>query len=201
MNPKSRRYYRYFTYIEPVLRIPLVKTYGFIIVTIVALIVFIVFAIKPTLETIAVLQKELQIQKETLEKITQKSKDLGLARESYQKLDPFVISKISAAVPDSVQLASLVRALERSATQNSASISAIQFEPINVSSKASTSSTKLGDIKFTFNTEGSYDILKKILHDLSQNPRIISIDNLVFNKANQSNILLMSVAGKAYYLQ
>ena len=47
------RRFRYYTYIQPILRSPIIKSYGLHILTIFTMIIFIIFAIKPTAETAA----------------------------------------------------------------------------------------------------------------------------------------------------
>ncbi|MBI2018030.1 type 4a pilus biogenesis protein PilO [Candidatus Daviesbacteria bacterium] len=190
---------RYFTYIAPVLKTPIIKTYGSLIFTIFALIIFTIFAIKPTLETIALLQKELTLQQETLTKISQKSENLSVARKNYQQIDQTIKQQIQTAIPKNVELATLIKSLEGAALSAQASISALQFQPITIEGKSG--NNMLGEINFTFNTEGSFDTLKKVLSSLSGTNRSISLDNVSFNKIEGSNFLLMSISGKGYYLQ
>lgn len=190
---------RYFTYIEPVLKAPIVKTYGPLIFTILALIIFIIFAIKPTLETIAVLQKELSLQQETLQKITQKSENLSLARKNYQLIDQNTKLKIQAAIPSNPNLATLTKSLEDTAGVTEASISALQVQPFTMEKQAM--GVTLQEISFTVNTQGSFNTLKKVLEDLYDSERTISWNNIGFSKIEGSNSLLMSLSGKSYYIK
>lgn len=190
---------RYFTYIEPVLRAPIIKTYGPLIFTILALIIFIIFAIKPTLETIAVLQKELTLQKETLEKITKKEEDLSQARKNYQQIDQNTKQYIQTSIPKNADLATLIKSLEEAALSTEASISALQFQPITIEKQGE--NNKLKEIGFTFNAEGSFETITKVLNNLSNTKRSISLDNVSLSKTEGSSSLLMSLSGKGYYLQ
>lgn len=190
---------RYFTYIEPVIRAPIIKTYGSMIFTILALIAFIIFAIKPTLETIAVLQKELSLQKDTLAQATQKSEDLSLARKNYQQIDQNIKAKIQTAIPQNINIATLIRSLEGATLSTQASISALQFQPIILQKE--TTAINLQEINFTFNVEGSFETLKTILDNLAEAERSISLDGISFSKIEGGNTILMSVSGKGYYLK
>lgn len=190
---------RYFTYIEPVIRAPIIKTYGSVIFTILALIVFIIFAIKPTLETIAVLQKELSLQKDTLSQATQKSEDLAQARKNYQQIDQNIKVKIQTAIPQNVNIATLIRSLEGATLATQASVSALQFQPITLQKQ--TSIVNLKELNFTFNVEGSFETIKTILDNLSSTERSISLDGISFSKIEGGNTILMSVSGKGYYLK
>lgn len=199
MNP-SHRYSRYFTYIQPVLKIPIVKSYGGIILNLLALAIFILFAIKPTVETILVLQKKLEDSNQVLEKISQKSENLSLAKKNYSSMDSTVKSKIQTAVPTSVSLKTLTTSLEDAASRNEASISALQIQPLTIQSMSSTDK-KLKEVSFTYNVEGSYTNLVNILKELQTTVRVISINGLTLNKTESNSNLLMSVTGKAYYLE
>lgn len=201
MTPGSTKYFRYYTYIEPVIKNPIIKTYGYAIFTIIMTTVFIVFAIKPTLETIAVLQKNLSTQTSVLARLDKKIEDLKTAQTNYLNIDPNLKSKTQTAVPENASLPNLIRSLEAVTLNSQASISALQFQPIEIIAATSSGNFTIRDISFTFNVEGSYSTLKDILQKLKDNPRIITITNLSFNKVQGGNTLLMSVTGNAYYLK
>lgn len=194
----GNRNFRYFTYIEPVLRNPLIRTYGYIIFTIIMTTIFIIFAIKPTLETIVVLQKQLSDQKEILSKLSQKTDALTEARTNFQSIPQDQKIKLELAVPRKLDLPILINFLESSTLSTQASISALQFQPILVERPTG---QNLAEVPFTFNVEATYPELKLILQNLYHSTRIITIDSLTFNKVESGNTVLMSISGKSYYLK
>ncbi len=208
---KTIKQSRYFTYVKPVLKIPMVRTYGTTALTIFALIIFIIFAIKPTIETIITLQKELETQKQVLKQITQKSENLTQARQNYLAIPEETKTKIEALLPPETSLPNLIKALEESSNVSQATVSAIQFQPL-VLEKPQGSKT-VTEISFGFSAEGEYEALQTVLQNLNESPRLISIDNLSFNKVNREDResttsgrlanqgLVMSVTGRAYYLK
>ncbi len=200
MINQNKRNSRYFTYIEPVLKTPIVKTYGSLVFTILAMIVFVLFAIKPTIETIVVLQKDLDNQTEILNKLKQKTNDIQTAKSNLNKIDSSTRGKITSLLPKNSELPGLVRVLEQS-VPTGASISAIQFQPLTIADPSQSLGSQLTTIDFTFNIEGSYDSIRGVLQNLQGGTRLISITNLVINKIENSKGLLMSVTGKAYYLK
>lgn len=200
MIPQSTKRFRYFTYIEPVLKTPLIRTYGSVIFTIVALIVFILFAIKPTVQTIVVLQKTQENQKEVLQKIGKKSQDLSLAQNNFKSIDEVTKEKIKTAIPTSLQLGTLISSLENSTQNTTASVSAIQFQPISVDT-AINPDPKIQEIEFTLNIQGNYGALKTVLDNLRASSRVLIIDKLSFNKIEDGSGLIMTIAGKGYYLR
>ena len=201
MKSESQFYSRYFTYIKPVAKLPIVKNYGPTIFTLFAITIFIFFAIKPTVETILVLQKKIDDSNQVLEKATQKVDSLSLGKKNYDSLDQNITQKISAAIPDTVSLRSLIQNLEQSAKAHEASISALQIQPLIVNTKVDQALGSLSEISFTFNIEGSYANLIEGLQDLKRSSRLISIENLSLSKVAEGEGLIMSLSGKAYYIK
>lgn len=195
------RYFRYFTYIKPVAKHPLVRTYGSTIFTLVIMIIFIVYAIKPTVETILVLQKKLANSTEVLQKINQKAENLSKGKQNLDNMDPNLKTKISSAIPNAVQLRSVIQILEQTAKQYGASVSALQIQPQSFETKAEDKLGTISEIPFTFNVEGEYTKLILLLQALKSSDRLISIDNLSLSKLSEGEGLIMSLSGKAYYLK
>ena len=201
MKSRSLLYSRYFTYIKPVIKSPIIKNYGPAIFSLLTMSILIFFAIRPTVETILVLQKKLADSNEVLQQATQKAENLSLGKKNYDNLDQNIKEKISAAIPDTVSLKSLVQTLEQTAKIHEASVSALQIQPLVVDTKVDERMGTLSEIAFTFNTEGDYTNLIALLQDLKTSSRLISIENLSISKVIDSQTLIMSLSGKAYYLK
>lgn len=201
MKSQSQIYSRYFTYIKPLTRLPIVKTYGTKIFTLIVMSIFIFYAIKPTVETILVLQKKLDDSTQVLEKINQKTNNLSKAQQNYANLDPNIKSKIEAAIPDTVGLKSVIQTLEQTAKVHEASVSALQIQPLVLGVKTQDNLGTLSEVAFTFNAEGGYQQLISMLQDLKSSDRLISIDNVSLSKLSEGTGLIMSLSGKAYYLK
>lgn len=201
MKPQSKIYSRYFTYIKPITQLPIIKTYGSTIFTLLVMIIFILYAIKPTLETILVLQKKLADETQILEKVDQKANNLAKARENYENLDPGLKSKIEAAIPETINLKTVTQTLEQTAEKYEASISALQIQPLVVETKVENQLGTLSEIAFTFNVEGQYKNLILLLQDLKSSDRLISIDSSSLSKLSEGAGLIMSLSGKAYYIK
>lgn len=201
MKSESSIYSRYFTYIKPVYRIPLVRTYGSTIFTLFVMLVFIYFAIRPTVETILVLQKKLADEELVLQKITKKANDLSLGKQNYDNLDPQIKLKIQSAIPDNIELKSLIQTLEQTAKNHDASVSALQIQPLILQSKKEAILGEISEVSFTFNIEAPYLNIVSFLQDLRVSSRLISIDSLSLNKISEGSGLIMSIIGKAYYVK
>ncbi len=201
MRNESNLYSKYFTYIKPVTKLPIVKNYGPAIFSLLTISILLFFAVKPTVETILVLQKKLADSNEVLQKITQKANNLSLGKENYDNMDQDIKDKITALIPDTVSLKSIIQALEQTAKRNEASISALQIQPLVLEPKNEVQVGSITEASFIFNTEGSYTSLLALLQDLQASNRLFSIDNLSLSKANEGTTIIMSVSGKAYYLK
>lgn len=201
MKSRSLLYSRYFTYIKPITKLPIIKNYGSTIFTLVTMSMLIFFAIKPTVETILVLQKKLADENEVLKKITQKVDNLSLGKNNYDNLDQNIKQKISDAIPDTASLKSVIQTLEQTAKIHEASVSALQIKPLIITTKAEGQMGVLAEISFIFNTEGDYKNLTALLQDLKVSGRLISIDSLSLSKVNDSKALIMSLSGKTYYFK
>ncbi len=201
MKNSNTQYSRYFTYIKPVTESPFIKNYGSTIFAFLTMSILTIFAIKPTVETILVLQKQLVNQNEVLQKVTQKANDLSQGKKNYDELDPNIKVKITNAIPDSLTLKSVIQNLEQSAKTHEASVSALQIQPLVISTKPTSQQGALSEVSFIFNTEGSYQNLISLLQDIRRSSRLISIDSLSISKASEGTTLIMSLSGKAYYLK
>lgn len=202
MKSESALYSRYFTYVKPFTKIPIVKNYGSTIFSLLTISLLIYFAIKPTVETILVLQKKLADSNEVLEKVTQKANNLSLGKQNYDNLDVSVTDKIASLVPDTVSLNTIITALEQAAKINEASVSALQIQPLVIDTKMDKNQVgTISEISFIFNTEGEYKNLVSLLGALKTSNRLISVDSLSLSKANDGTTLVMSLSGKAYYLK
>lgn len=202
MNNKSTIYSRYFTYIKPFTKLPVVRNYGSTIFTLFTITILTFFAIKPTIETILVLQKKLADSDAVLQKITQKANNLSLGKKNYDNLDQNIKDAISTAIPDSVTIKSVTQTLEQTAKFHEASISALQFQPIVIDVKSEDKVGLISEIPFTFNTEGTYQNLIALLQDLKTSSRLVSVDSVSISKiVDGGATLIMSLSGKAYYLK
>lgn len=194
-------YSKYFTYVKPVARLPIVRTYGSTIFTLIVIIIFIFFAIKPTIETIIVLQKKGADSDEVLKKVTEKVNNLTLGKNNYDNLDQNIKNKISSAIPDTLHIQSITYMLEQISKLHEASISALQIQPVTLDIKNEESAGSLAEVSFTLNVEGAYQNLVSLLRDLKQSSRLISIDSLSLSKVSEGAGLIMSLSGKAYYIK
>lgn len=201
MKSESSFYSRYFTFVKPIAKLPIVKNYAPTVFSLLTISILLFFAVKPTVETILVLQKKLADSNEVLRKITQKANNLSLGKENYDNMDQDIKDQIFSLIPDTVSLRSVIQSLEQAAKAREASISALQIQPLVLEPKKENQVGSISEVSFIFNTEGDYQGLIAALQNLEKADRSISIDNLSLSKATDATTLVMSISGKAYYLK
>lgn len=197
----NTKYNKYYTYIKPVIGNQYVKSTAPYVFSVLAIIIFIIFAIRPTVLTIIGLQKNLQDNQQVLGVLEQKSRDLTDGKRNLDNLDPSIKTKINSKLPDNPGVALLINDLQIAATRN-ASISALQIQPVTIYTNSPDNLVKknLNEVLFSFNVHGSYSDLLATLDNLSKSSRLINLTNVVLNKNSEGSIG-MSVSGKAYYLK
>ncbi len=169
---------------------------------------FAIAAIKPTLETMAQLIRNIEQQKEIDQKLTQKITALTVAqRELSQKESSFAV--LDTAIPSTPKYNELLTALEKIASERQVVfVSAIAQEvpiektsiPISLQSSADVP-LELESFPLTLSFSGEYESLIGILEDLQNLRRVLLIDRFDMNPSQQqeaSNILSLNVFVRAF---
>jgi Tfp pilus assembly protein PilO len=205
----DKAYSKYFVYIKPVFKSKGVQTYSPIIFSIIAITIFALFAVRPTVSTIVGLQKTIQERQDLLHRLEQKTKDLNEGRSNLEKLGEDQKNKIYTLIPNSTSIPCLIDNLNYMATSNQVTVTGLQFQPLILEGKSKCIFTDLDltsidkkatvkEIEFTLNSQGTYPDLIKFLNSLNQVSRLVSIKTVSLTK-QASGPLVMSISGKAYY--
>lgn len=199
MNPK---YSRYYVYIKPVIQNKLVRSSLPYIFSLIAMIVLLLFAIRPTISTVVELQKSIEDNKKVLATLTTKAQNLTEGKRNLDNMNPVIIQKINSSLPDKPNITILIASLNQ-ASGSVASISALQIQPITLINNASLeqkNKTTIGEINFSYNIQGSYQNLLTTLYNLNKAGRLINIDSINLSKQTQG-VTSLSINGKSYYLK
>lgn len=196
-------------YIQLIVRNKVVKDYGAVVFTLVAVAILIIFAIKPTVEAIIKLHSEIAVRQETLDKVRSKSESLSKARDNLDQMDLDTKNKLGALVPNANSYPCLIDQLSNVAFANNLALSGIQFESADLEGPSTCiiAVESLGDLvknptvkelEFTINAQGSYSDFIAFLDDLNSLNRLIYISSLNFNR-QQEGPIVMTVNAKAFY--
>ena len=199
MNPKQSRYY---TYIRPIARNKFVKTYSSLIFSLITIFIFSYYAIRPTVSTLLSLQRSIAEQNQVLNTLKEKVTNLSLGKQNYENIPDSVEDKLKNLVPDNPALSHLINSLVYVADQAEASVSGIQFQPIDLENKKTqpTKAAEVKEIEFSMNLQGDFPNLMSALTTLKRLDRLVTIATINFIQPVDTP-LIMSITGKAYYIK
>jgi Tfp pilus assembly protein PilO len=192
---KNVNYQKYYKELLPYLKQEKSQQYFTLILTFGAAIFFALFAISPTLSTIAKLQKEIKDSKIVDQKLSQKINSLSSLSQEYITVQND-ISYVLDAIPQKPEAPTLVAQIQSIAKNSSINISSIEISPINFDSQQ-----KGLNSAFTFNiaAQGTYQDLQTFLSDLTIMQRVISVDSISIAKGEADLGLQLNLKGIAYY--
>lgn len=164
-----------------------------VILTIIAVIILAIFAINPTLSTIANLQKQLDDAKFVSEKLDQKINNLSVLQTKYETLKPD-LPIIYSALPKTADVPVLVGQLQTLAKNNNLSIVAISA--LNLVDEQDFSY-----FKFNITLQGEYSDIINFLDSAVLMQRIIDIEGINISSVSEANntALSLSLQGVAFY--
>lgn len=199
MNPQASRYY---TYIRPSLRSKFVKAYSPLIFSLITIIIFSFYAIRPTVTTILSLQKSIDGQTSILNRLQEKVRDLTQGKQNYENLNADVKIKLNNLVPDNPALAQLINSISYIEQESEASISGLQFQTVNLEARKNVlnKDAPITQIDFTLISQGTFPKLMRLLTAIKRTDRLISISSINFVQPPDAS-LIMSINAKAYYLK
>ncbi len=191
------RYKRYYQSIEEIAVKPKVRVYTTAIFSFLAISLFGWYAIRPTLQTILFLQKEIEDNKLVSLQMEEKIGKLIEAHATYQSIEPD-LPYLAQAVPPAPEVLTALGQIRNIAIIRGASISAITSSTAPLLSKAQSAPNKTGAIKAISNRKvksvqlsvvlvGTYDILQAIIEDILTMRRIITVDALSFTPSRESD--------------
>lgn len=192
-----------------------VKMFLEIILTVSTIIIFTVFALKPTLMTIAEVVKEIQYKEEVIAKMDEKLADLNSAQIAANE-NQEEIALLDTAVPKGADPDILARQIEAGSYGTTASLEGISVEEVVLKGKAKAARTNndqkalpegAKSLSLNFSAKGEYLPIKDFLTFIETMRRPLMIDNLSIaaKKADEAiedvlSSLTITVAGQAPYL-
>ncbi len=192
--PRLRYYYRT---IIPLFEKPKVAAYTMLVLSFFTITFFGIFAIRPTLATIAQLKKQIEDQKSVYTRLNDKMTQLRVAEAAYENVRPDVDAVI-AVLPDKPQTALLMGKLNRTLRDNSIDVTILQFSQIELK-EPTTASSSAGILGFSLTGKASYDNIVNFVDIISAMDRIVTIDSLDIAKT-EGDLLTMTIRGKSYVL-
>ncbi len=154
------------------------------------------FAINPTLSTIAKLKKDLADSKFVNQKLQEKINNLYSLQQKYNIIKDD-IPVVLASVPQDPQIPNLMGQIQTLAKRNNISISSIQSFQV----EAANAENKKDFYSFPFSItgQGAYNDITNFLSSITGLQRVVSIDKVSISKRGSSQNLEFSIKGAAYF--
>ncbi len=199
---ESDRYKKYYQSLEPLLLSPKKRQYTTVVFSFLAISLFGWYAIRPTIQTILYLRRELKDKAKVNQQMEEKIAALIEAQATYQSVESD-LELLTHALPNNPNIILLVSALRNLANESGASISGIQAADIPIlahETQVSTESalvaespdhitkpitplgkTKTVEIPISITVSGSYFSIKSFLDGILNLRRIVSIETIGFS--------------------
>lgn len=204
------RYQKYFILLRRVYEErPDIRAYLGILLSIVTISFLTVFALRPTLTTIAGLVSETSTQRQTLKKLDQKIADLEVAQSEWLQISPQLV-QIDEAIPKKVQPAKFLQQVEGLAARHGVTLVNLSIEEVTLFGKDEAEAQKgekklppkIAVLTFSVGVSGSYQQVLNFLSDFSnlRRPVLYNSFSLGGGKAAEGSIAL-AVSGSVPFLR
>lgn len=199
------RYKRYYQSIEQVAAKPQTRVYTTAIFSFLAISLFGWYAIRPTIQTILSLQKEIEDNRLVNVQMEEKIGKLIEAHAIYQGIQDD-LPYVTQALPPAPEVLTALGQVRNIANFRGASISAItstsapllskeQIAPNKPTAPKGILGRKVKSVQLSVVLVGTYDMLQGIIEDILSMRRIITIDTLNFapNRETEQQLLFGSI--------
>ena len=189
------------TYLEkffPQLKSERAQNYATMVLTLLAVSLFGIFAISPTVSTIVNLNKQIADDQTVYQALQQKSINLASLDQTYNQLGSD-LDYVNQAVPENPLATQLLGKIQAAATQNNVKLTSIQAANIAIPSLAA--SPVLPDsYDLNISAEGNISDLQNFLSTLISLDRIITITSIdISNTQTKDAATTLSVQAQTYY--
>jgi Tfp pilus assembly protein PilO len=161
---------------------PVAQVSSQLVFSIVAVIVFAVFAIRPTLLTMSDLIKELDDKQALNQALTQKVAALSSAQTEYTNSQDrlFILDE---AIPPNPRFGEAVAIVEKIASENSLLIETIQAKTVPKEDSTATGSAEKTRLStpIVVTVQGDYPKIRRFVTELQNTRRLLVIDSVIFN--------------------
>lgn len=178
---------------------PNLKTYLELMLSLGTIMIFAVYAIKPTVLTIIELNNEIKSKENTVSLLIQKITNLKTASNILQK-ESQNLEFIENAVPSNADVEQLINQIEKIAVNNSVAIRNLSSS--NVFLKGNSDKKIENELPLSFSITGNYQNLFQFLQTIETFRRPFKIDSFVFNSnitADNEKFIVLTISGSVPY--
>lgn len=172
------------------------QTFLTLVLTLLALIFFGIFAINPTLSTIIDLKKQLKDSQYVADQLQQKIINLSTLQQKYNDLTP-QLPVVFEAIPQNPSVFLFSGQLQSLIKKSGLTLTSFQiFEVKLAGGKLLEQNPSFG---FSIEASGDYQNMLAFASSLSHMKRVASIESIGIEKDVRTNTLILSVQGKTYF--
>ena len=169
-----------------------------VILTLIALCLFGLFAINPTLSTIAKLRKEISDNEIVNQKLGEKISALNSLQQAYYRLEDDLLS-VLGSIPTSPLVPLFIGQIQAVAKNTNIQISQLQSSQVDLF-KDGEASKKYVAYAFSFTGDGTYEDITKFIENTVNMQRIVGIETSTINNAENNNrSLRINIQGMTYF--
>jgi len=174
-----------------------------LIFSILAIIFFAIFAIKPTLQTMTELVKEIGDKRALDEQLNQKIASLNTAQSQYEKYSS-QLYLLDEAIPKTASLVQSLKIIEKIASDNDLAIQGITISSVpDELIKAEAEKSKREALTLNVDLVGDYINIRQFIEGLMNSRRMMIVDQISFSVGSnryQKNLNAIVRINLPYYL-
>lgn len=169
-----------------------------IVLTLTALSLFGLFAINPTLSTIAKLRKEISDYEVINQKLEEKIFALNTLQQAYANLENEVPT-VTNAIPESPLVPQFIGQIQSIAKSSNIFVVQLQNSQVDLY-RENAALDKYKAFNFSLIGDGNYEDIKKFIENVTSMERVVGIDTSSINNVENNNtILRLNFQGIAYF--
>jgi Tfp pilus assembly protein PilO len=196
-----QRYRRYYQSLEPVFRKSTSRAYTAIIFSFLAVSLFGWYAVRPTVQTILYLRREITDKTDVNRQMEEKIAALIEAQSLYQEIEP-LLPAVEQALPSQPDAIPVVLQLRNLASRSGVFISTIQLPPVpllgqdpaKASKKTIVPAAKQVPYDFTIAVQGTYPMIRSYLDGVVNMRRVVVIDGVTITPYRLESVSSQSAA-------
>lgn len=171
------------------------SAYFYMILTLVTVSFFGIFAIGPTLNTVSNLNKQYKDNMLVYQALSKKLANIALLDSQYQIIQSS-IDNVYAAIPKSSEIPKLTRQLENLANQDGVKITKLTFGSIEI--YPNSKKDPIYSFTFNINISGSKNNVNKFLSDIIDFDRIVGVDRIITG-TDPENQNTLNFTGRVFF--
>lgn len=197
---KSPKESKLFLAVVPAFKEKRVKQFTTVSLTFITIAFFGLFAINPTLGTIADLQKQIEDSQFIHDALQTKIANLTTLQTQYSQLQS-TLDPVMSALPQKPEIDTFVGQVHQIAQQDALLLNRVQTLPIDLS-PASLSKSKYLAYTFSIEAQGDLPTVQKFVTQLASFNRLISFDIINYSKVGRlDSTIRATIRGRTYFKQ